>query len=351
MTRVALIASARYPIREPFPGGLEAHTWQLANRLRSRGHEVTVFGGPGSDPALEVRELPALPPLSEAARQDVSMPAEWFLAEHHAYLMLMLELGAKDAPYDVVHNNSLHYLPIAMAPSLAMPVLTTLHTPPLPWIESAVRTPCPAPRYFAAVSKRTAAQWRPAVPSVTVVPNGVDTSFWRPGPGGGEPVWSGRIVPEKGPVEAILAARAAGTGLRLAGPRPDAAFFRDQIVPLLGDGVEYVGHLDHTDLAALVGSARVAVISPCWDEPYGLVVAEALACGTPVAGFARGALPELLDDACGVLAVPDDVAGLAAAILQAGELDRAAARRRAELHCSITSMVEGYERLYAELTP
>ncbi|MDT7576043.1 MAG: hypothetical protein QOH17_2376, partial [Pseudonocardiales bacterium] len=67
VTRVALIASARYPIREPFPGGLEAHTWQLAHRLRSRGHEVTVFGGPGSDPALEVRELPALPPLSEAA--------------------------------------------------------------------------------------------------------------------------------------------------------------------------------------------------------------------------------------------------------------------------------------------
>lgn len=350
MTRIALIASARYPIREPFPGGLEAHTWQLAHQLRSRGHDVTVFGGAGSDPALDVRELPALPPLSDAARRDVSMPADWFLAEHHAYLMLMLELGAAGSSYDVVHNNSLHYLPIAMAPSLTMPVLTTLHTPPIPWIESAVRTPSPVPRYFAAVSRQTAGQWRPAIPDVTVVPNGVDTGVWRPGPGGGVPVWTGRVVPEKGPVEAIRAARAAGTGLRLAGPLPDAAFFREHVEPLLGDGVSYVGHLDHAELAVLVGSARVAVISPCWDEPYGLVVAEALACGTPVAGFARGALPELLDDTCGVLAAPGDVTGLATAITGAGRLDRTAARRRAEQHCSITSMVDGYEQLYTELT-
>lgn len=350
MIRIALIASARYPIKEPFPGGLEAHTWQLATQLRARGHAVTVFGGAGSDPALGVEALAALPTLSDHARSDVSMPAEWFLAEHHAYLMVMLALGRPGSPYDVVHNNSLHYLPIAMAPTLAMPVITTLHTPPIPWIESAVRTPSTVARHFAAVSRATAAQWRPAVPDVTVVANGIDTGRWRRGPGGGPPVWSGRIVPEKGPVAAIRAARIAGTGLRIAGPRPDAAFFRDEVEPRLGDGIDYVGHLDHAELAALVGSARVAVVSPCWDEPYGLVVAEALACGTPVAGFARGALPELLDPTCGVLAAPDDVAGLAAAIVEAGRLDRAAARRRAEERCSLTGMIDGYERLYADIT-
>lgn len=350
MTRIALIASARYPITEPFPGGLEAHTWQLAHQLRARGHDVTVFGGAGSDPTLDVRELAPMPSLPAHARTDVSLPADWFLAEHHAYLMLMLELRKPRAPFDVVHNNSLHYLPVAMAPSLAMPVITTLHTPPIAWIESALRTRSPVARHFAAVSGRTAEQWRPSVPQVQVVPNGVDTRFWTAGPGGGEPVWSGRVVPEKGPVEAIRAARVAGTGLRIAGPRPDPTFFRERIAPLLGDGVTYVGHLNHIELAALVGSARVAVVSPCWDEPYGLVVAEALACGTPVAGFARGALPELLDASCGVLADPGDVDGLAAAIVRAGRLDRAAARRRAVEHCSITTMVAGYERLYEEAT-
>ncbi|MBW0118390.1 glycosyltransferase [Pseudonocardia abyssalis] len=348
--RVALIASARYPIREPFPGGLEAHTWQLASRLRERGHEVTVFGGAGSDPALDVREMAPLPALSAHARSDVSMPAEWFLAEHHAYLGLMLELAAPDAPYDVVHNNSLHYLPVAMGPAVVRPVLTTLHTPPTPWLESAVRLPRTAstPR-FAAVSRTTAEQWRGLVPDIRVVRNGVDTAAWTPGPGGDTPVWSGRIVPEKGPVESIRAARAAGTGLRLAGPRPDRDFYDAEVAPLLGDGVEWVGHLDHAALARLVGSASVAVVAPCWDEPYGLVVAEALACGTPIAGFARGALPELLDDTCGVLAAPGDVDGLATAIRAAAELDRSAVRRRAVEFCSVQAMVRGYEDLYDEL--
>jgi glycosyltransferase involved in cell wall biosynthesis len=346
--RVALIASARYPLREPFPGGLEAHTWQLATRLRHRGHTVTVFGAPGSDGRLGVREMPRMPAISADARNDVAMPPEWFLAEHHAYLALMLELGGDDR-YSVVHNNSLHYLPVAMASSIAAPVLTTLHTPPTPWLESAVRARSVDDTTFAAVSAHTADRWRPLGTRPRVVRNGVDTTVWRPGPGGGPPVWSGRIVPEKGVVPAIRAARLAGTGLRLAGPTPDPAYFREQVVPLLDDRIRYEGHLAHRDLARLIGGASVAVVSPCWDEPYGLVVAEALACGTPVAGFARGALPEILDASCGVLADPDDVDGLAAAIGSASRLSRADARRRAETACSIDTMIAGYETLYDEI--
>jgi hypothetical protein len=91
--RVAIIASARFPIRQPFAGGLEAHTWALARALRRNGHDVTVFAGPGSDPELGVRELaPVTPVISAAARADVSMPPESFLTEHHAYLRLMLAL-------------------------------------------------------------------------------------------------------------------------------------------------------------------------------------------------------------------------------------------------------------------
>ncbi|MFK0247181.1 glycosyltransferase [Amycolatopsis azurea] len=345
---IGLVASARYPIREPFAGGLEAHTWQLATGLRQRGHEVTVFGGAGSDPTLRVREMPVLPSLSVQARLDVSMPADYFIAEHHAYLGLMLDAGTLGR-CDVVHNNSLHYLPIAMASTLRAPMLTTLHTPPTPWLESAVRLRSLRHTRFAAVSAHTARQWSPLVPAVTVVRNGVDLDRWTPGAGGGTPVWFGRLVPEKGPELAIRAAIEAGTGLRLAGPRPDTAYFREQIEPLLGGGIEYVGHLAHHDLVHLVGSASVAVVSPRWEEPYGLVVAEALACGTPVAGFARGALPEILDDFSGTLAAPDDVHGLAAAIARASTLDRSAARLRAETACSVDRMVDEYVKLYREL--
>lgn len=347
MSRVALVASARYPIREPWPGGLEAHTGQLAHALRARGHDVTVFGAPGSDPDLDVRALPPLPEISGPARRDVAMPADWFLAEHHAYLALLVALAAERGRYDLVHNNSLHYLPLSCADLVDAPVLTTLHTPPTPWMESAVRLGDPQRLHFAAVSEHTASTWSAAVGTrATVVRNGVDTDRWRPGPGGGRPVWSGRIVPEKGPVEAIRAARAAGTGLRLAGPRPDLRWFDDEVAPLLGGDVTWEGHLSHDELGRLVGDASVAVVSPCWDEPYGLVVAEALACGTPVAGFARGALPEIVDATCGVLAPPGDVGGLAAAITRAAGLSRAAARERAVTHCSAGAMVSGYERLY-----
>lgn len=347
MSRVALVASARYPIREPYPGGLEAHTGQLARALRERGHDVTVFAAPGSDPDLEVRPLPPLPEISASARHDVAMPADWFLAEHHAYLSLLVTLSGEPGRYDVVHNNSLHYLPLSFADLVDAPVLTTLHTPPTPWMESAVRLGDPERLHFAAVSEHTAAEWSSAVGTrATVVRNGVDVERWRPGPGGGPPVWFGRIVPEKGPVEAIRAARAAGVGLRLAGPRPDRRYFDDEVAPLLGDGIVYEGHLGHEALSRLVGGASVAVVSPCWDEPYGLVVAEALACGTPVAGFARGALPEIVDSSCGVLVPPGDVVALAAAIGLAAELSRDAARSRAVRHCSAGAMVSGYERLY-----
>ncbi|MFD3675720.1 glycosyltransferase [Streptomyces sp. NPDC058613] len=349
--RVALIASARFPISEPFAGGLEAHTWWLARALHRRGHHVELFAAPGSDPELGARELPVRRTvLSDAARSDASMPSVTWMEEHHAYLGLMLDL-ARDGEhrFDVVHNNSLHYLPVAMAAALRVPVVTTLHTPPTPWLESAITAQDNCPVTFTAVSRFTAGSWRPTVPAARVVRNGIDTDFWRPGPGGGDLVWSGRLVPEKGPHLAIEAARAAGMPLRIAGPVSDRAYFEDRVAPLLGDDVRYVGHLDRRELAELLGSAGAALVTPGWDEPYGLVVAEALACGTPVCGFDRGALSEILTPDCGLLAPPGDVDALAELIPRAVKLDRRDARRRAEEFCSLGRAADAYTRLYEEV--
>src|SRR6185369_17221777 len=118
--RIALIASNRFPIRQPFAGGLEAHVWHLARSLTHAGHQVSLFAAPDSDPsldcaALQVRYLE----LSAAASTDPSMPGPAFMADHHAYLTLMLRL-ARDGTdeFDVIHNHSLHHLPVAMAPTL-----------------------------------------------------------------------------------------------------------------------------------------------------------------------------------------------------------------------------------------
>lgn len=346
--RICLVASCRFPIGEPFTGGLESMTWHLARELLRRGHEVAVFAAPGSDPSLGVVELAVETLPDHPGRLDVGAPSTIEVAEHHAYLSLMIDLiGPAGADFDVLHNNSLHYLPVAMAPGLPMPMLTTLHTPPLWWLESAVQLDS-GTSSFAAVSRFTAESWSPIV-DCACVPNGVDLSRWPAGPGGDVAVWSGRLVAEKAPHEAIIAARRAGMPLVLAGPVLDVDYFHSAVEPLLGPDATYVGHLDQTDLADLVGRSSVAIVTPAWDEPYGLVAAEALACGTPVAAYARGGLPEVVTRDTGRLARPGDTDMLAAAIRAASGLDRARCRQHAADNLSLSRMVDLYEGLYADL--
>lgn len=346
--RVAIVADARYPIAEPFAGGLQSMTWHLARGLAARGVRVRVCAAPGSDPLLGIEELAVRPPrISAQARSDVSMPPGEWLEQHHAYLRLMLDL-ARRPDIDVVHNNSLHYLPVAMADALGVPMLTTLHTPPTPWLEPAIDQSTSRHSHFVAVSDYTAEQWR-HVARVGVVPNGIDTDQWPRGPGGDDLVWFGRVVPEKGLHLALDIAERAGRRLVVAGPVADPAYWRERIQPRLGPRAHYAGHLRQAELARLVGRSAVALVTPDWDEPYGLVAAEALSCGTPVVGFARGGLPDVVDSHSARLVPAGDVDAAAAVLGEAEALDRAAVRGRAVSSCSIETMVDRYLELYTHL--
>ena len=307
-----------------------------------------MFAAPGSDPTLPVTLLPLDDfSASATALSDVHSPPAAWMHEHHAYLGLMLGLAERPHRFDVIHNSSLHHLPVAMAPSLSVPMVTTLHTPPVPWLESAVAL-TREPGTFVAVSDVTARAWAGTVPAA-VIHNGVDTDLFRAGPGGGAAVWTGRMVREKAPHLAIDAARRAGVPLLLAGPVSDPAYFSEEVEPRLGAGSRYLGHLRRGEIVELLRAASVSVVTPDWDEPYGLVAAEAMACGTPVAAIARGALAELVGPAGGQLAAPGDLDGLAGAIRLARCRDRAVVRLHAERSCSLTRMVDEYERLYLRL--
>ncbi|MER7070880.1 glycosyltransferase [Terrabacter sp. NPDC000476] len=358
---VVILAASTYAVAEPFAGGLESLTWHLARGLADRGIEVSLFAAPGSDPALGAVPLDVAPlQLTDAARQDVSMVPERWLREHHAYLQVLVALqGRRDV--DVVHNNSLHHLPVAMASSLPAPVLTTLHTPPTPWLEPAIAIDSGATAggpgrphrrnsHYVAVSEHTARAWSHVV-QPGVVHNGVDTGRWLPGAGGPDLAWAGRLVPEKAPHRAIAVARAAGRRLRLAGPVGDPAYFVEVVAPLLGDGIEHVGHLDSRGLADLFGSSAVTLVTPEWDEPYGLVAAESLACGTPVVALDRGGLREFVSPSVGVLLPPASTAAEGAvAVEAAAALDRRDCRDHAIAHCSVTRMVDDYVALYHALS-
>ena len=266
MLRVAVIAHHVAPIAPPFAGGVESLTWYLTRWLARRGHHVVLFAPPGSSvPGVDVRELELEPPISSAARSDVSMPPPAFMGAHHAYQRLMLEL-ADDAPFDLVHSHSLHYLPVALSPLVAAPMLLTLHTPPTPWLESALRAPRTSESLsMSAVSAATRRLWAPIVDVGEVVLNGIDLDAWPEGRGGEGAAWWGRMVPEKAPHLAIDAARAAGIPLRLAGPVVDPAYFAEQVEPRLGPDAVYAGHLDHGELAEVVGASRVALMTPAWE--------------------------------------------------------------------------------------
>jgi glycosyltransferase involved in cell wall biosynthesis len=140
--------------------------------------------------------------------------------------------------------------------------------------------------------------------------------------------------------------------LRIAGNIPDepgaAELFEREVRPHLGAGVEWVGELDDAAKKPFLAGAAALLFPIRWEEPFGIVMAEALACGTPVVALRRGAVPEVVDH--GVTGfVCDDEAGLTAAVGRLGGLDRAACRRAAETRFSADAMVEGYLSVYREL--
>lgn len=354
--KILIIASLRYPIAEPFTGGLEAHTWSLAQGLRRRGHAVTVAGAVGSDPDVVGYEFGLLPTVGPSERPDITTHPVVQAAELAAFAALMGQLhdGMLGA-FDVVHNHAPHPYPVEHAATLPCPLVTTLHTPRLAWADRVLGGGAHQGATFVAVSQATARSWRPLI-HPRVVRNGVNTAIWHPGPGGDGAVWSGRIAPEKAPHLAIDIARAAGMPLTIAGPVIDHEYFDQQVAPRLDARMNYAGHLGQEQLAELVGRSAVALVTPVWNEPFGLVAAEAMACGTPVVAFARGGLPEIVDRQSGRLLTPAEASGLTpdqlvaavTAIEQARALDRGTVRRRAVDRCGAASMIRGYEAVYRD---
>jgi glycosyltransferase involved in cell wall biosynthesis len=350
MMRVALLSHHVAPVAAPFAGGVESMTWHLAHWLARRGHEVILYAPPGSEvPGVTVRELELDAPLSELARSDVSMPPDRFMSAHAAYQRVMLEL-AVDPDVDLVHSHSLHYLPIMMSELLTVPMLATLHCPPTPWLESALRSRRPRRPRLVAVSHATAAMWSASAEVEHVILNGVDVAHWQLGAGGTELAWSGRIVPEKAPHLAAQAARRAGRRLRIAGPILDRAYFREMLLPLLDTDISYVGHLSHDAMVDLYARSAALLQTPVWEEPFGLTAAESMATGTPVVSFARGGIPEVIGDRGGILVAPDDVTGLAAGIERAERLSRSEVREHAVTRLGIDRMGLAYTDLYRALT-
>lgn len=311
--RVLVVAPSRYPLRQPHAGGLEATVWDRVRWLRARGHEVTLCAADGSDFLGETPEfrLPTPEWTRPEESSDTDYPLGYAQAVDAAFDAARDRLIADRHLFDVVDNHSLHPAPIRWSDEADIPVITTLHTPPLEALLEAAGSVRDSPHRFVAVSQATARAWSVEGVDAFVFPNGIDTEQWTRGHGGTSWVWSGRVVPEKAPHLAIEAARAVGAHIVLAGRIGDVDYFEQEVVPRLGPHARYVGPLNQPDLCRLVGSSAVALVTPMWEEPFGLVIAEALATGTPVAAFDIGGVSEVLAGMPGSATVmPGDVVAL-----------------------------------------
>lgn len=344
--RIAVIGPARHPVAEPYAGGQERFTAIMIRGLRDRGHHIELWARAGTTPALadDLHVMPDTPALSTIASDDPNMPEPDFLDDQVAYLAAIRDLLNRN-DIDAVLNQSLHQLPLALSSTLRVPMITTLHTPPFPWMEIGAWLAGPA-SHLVAVSAALRDQWE-TLRGVRVIHNGVDPARFPAGPGGEDLAWAGRLTPEKGADIAIAAAARSGRRLRLAGPVSDIGWFDGVIRPMLGSRVEYVGALGDDELAEFYGHSAATLVTPRWEEPFCLVAAESQMCGTPVVGLRRGGLAEVVMLPGGVLVAAGDGESdrLAAALDSVLRTDRDRIGISARVRLSSDRTVDGYEQL------
>lgn len=356
--RLTLVAPLVSPLRAAQVGGSQAVVADLAAGLTARGVDVELVAPKGSRvPGVRLRRAPAGPFPGEllqapAGGAPAGAGATWPSAQASAYVRLAADL--RRAGPDVVHAHAYDWPSFYALAATGLRVVHTLHMPPFDAavLEAARAAALTEPRpRFVAVSRAAARSWRGVVPVDAVITNGLDPASV---PFGARPepdlaVVAGRISPEKGTHLAVAAARRAGLRVALAGEAYDRAYYEERVAPLLGDGVEMLGPQSRPRLAMLFGRAAVALVASLWEEPFGMVALEANLAGTPVAGFARGGLPEVVGGGGGVLTEETTVAALARAIPLAVALDRAAVRRQAARRHPLSRTLDRYQRLYAEV--
>jgi glycosyltransferase involved in cell wall biosynthesis len=313
----------------------------LTTGLVTAGHDVTLFA-----PASTVTgaDLVATVPHAIADWPPNEMPPDARVWEE-VHIARAMETVAR-GEHDVVHSH-LNVHPLGYAPLLDTPILTTLHGSA--WnrsIHPALEMFSDLPFVSLSESERS---FFPALNYVATVPNGIDCDAIRFSPDEGDSLlFVGRMAPEKQPHVAIEVARRTGRGLILAGPveAKHRDYFDEQVSPGIdGRDVVYLGPLDRAEVLDLYSTGLALLMPLAWEEPFGLVVVEALASGTPVIAWRRGAMPELIRD--GVTgALVDDVDGALSALENTAWIDRKACRRDAETRFSIDAMTRGYLSAY-----
>jgi len=339
--RIAVLAPPWFPVPPPGYGGIEAVVALVCEELVVRGHDVTLFAAPGSRSAARVHS-----PLEGTHADQIG--SSLYESDHVGAAYDAIDnAAAEDRPFDVLHDHS-GFTAVAMAHRLSVPVVHTLHAP----FNDETR-----PFYtrhghkvrLVAISRFQLEHAPPGVSVADVVPNPIRVEDW--------PfcedkddylLWMGRMDAAKGAHRAIAAARAAGIRLVLAGPvQPgQEEYFHSQIKPHIdGRAVAFVGEVGGVRRKELFARAKAFVMPIRWAEPFGMVMVEALACGTPVIAFAEGAASEIVIHGENGFLLADEQA-MAEAVGQLDAIDPLRCRESVASRYNVTIVADGYEAVY-----
>jgi glycosyltransferase involved in cell wall biosynthesis len=351
---IAIVAPLVSAIREPQAGGSQAFVSELAKGLVRRGHDVQLYAASGSevegveviDTGVDHRDLQATIYRHSGRATDRFAPAEDAFARVYA--------SVREVGYDVVHNHAFDGPAVTLAVDLGAQVVHTLHLPPEREVVVGLqRAVCydPAP-IVACVSTSQANIWRRVVPIGAILSPFIPTrKIPFSATAGSGAVFAGRLSAEKGVAEAICIACIAGVAIDVFGDRYDADYAREHVDPWSREpGVRVHSGVPQAELWEAMARAAVVLCPSKWEEPFGMVAAEAQACGTPVVAFRRGAIDEVVvHRLTGLLVTPGDLRAAAEAVNGARGLSRRACREHAERHLDIERSLDAHERLYERL--
>jgi glycosyltransferase involved in cell wall biosynthesis len=337
--RIAQIAPLVESVPPRFYGGTERVVSWLTEELVAQGHDVTLFASGDSQTAAELH--PVVPRALRLAGLHNSLP----------YNIIMLDqVAARMDEFDILHFH-IDFFHYPVFRNMAGRTLTTLHgRQDLPELPDIYRAFPHMPLVSISRHQRLPV---PPVNWMATVYHGLPEGLYREGAGqGGYLAFLGRICSDKGPLEAIEIARRAGMRLKMAAKIDpvDRAYYNEVVGPVIARSphVEFIGEIDDGRKQEFLGDARALLFPICWPEPFGLVMIEAMACGTPVIAFDHGAVAEVLEDGLTGFVVRD-VDGAAAAVGRLDELFRPTVRSRFKERFSSRAMARDYVNIYQRL--
>jgi glycosyltransferase involved in cell wall biosynthesis len=312
----------------------------LTEALVRRGNEVTLFCAPGSASSARVVTL-----LDQAHPDEIERSL--YEADHVARAFAAIDRARGERRFDVVHDHC-GFTALGMADRLATPLVHTLHGQ-FTRATAAFYTQHHCKATLVAISRAQRASAPDGLRGVEVIPNPIDLRGWPMQERKQDYVlWIGRMTAEKGPHRAIAAARAAGVALVLAGviqPGQQDFFDREVAPHIDGDRVRFLGEIGGSLKRSAFADARALLMPISWQEPFGMVMVEALACGTPVIAFPAGAASELVIHGQTGFLVEDETT-MAAAVGRLGGISARDCRAWVAEHCDVDVVAGAYESAY-----